>query len=292
LPPTQSNIENFNLGRAENSDFKPYSVKSVYGAFTSNLQSESLRRKFFNEIYLPSLGESDRQRSKSSLYSQFMKDITIVQPVKDFSDRFSIYALSDTPVKSVEWLRVYIDWASESTKKELISNFSKEAEMRARNIDVQIQLLREGATSKRKDTLLQLREAERIASAIGLENHQVISGSVTGEMAGTVDPRLIYLRGTKALAAEEKTLQARDSDDPFIGDLRRLQGLYDFYSSLTIKPDDVAVYRLDGVIQPPDAPIKPKKALIVVLGSIIGLGLGVILALLRQFWLRNGNKRA
>jgi chain length determinant protein (polysaccharide antigen chain regulator) len=290
LPPTQNDIEDFNLGRSESSDLKPYSVKNVYNTFINNLQSESLRRNFFNEIYLPSLSDSDRQKSQDSLYRQFLKDISIVQPVKEFPDRFAIYALSDKSEVSVEWLRSYLEKASAATKKELIKNYSKEVEMRARNIAVQIQMLRDNAASKRKDTVLQLREAERVASAIGLENHQIISGGVTGEMTGSVDPRLIYLRGTKALAAEERTLQARESDDPFIGDLRRLQGQYDFYKSLKVKAEEIAVYRLDGVIQPPDSPIKPKKVLIVVLGLVLGVGLGVVLGLIRQFWIRNRNK--
>lgn len=292
LPPTQNDIEDFNLGRSENSDLKPYSVKNVYNAFVNNLQSESLRRNFFNDIYLPSLNESDRQKSQDSLYRQFLKDLSIVQPVKEFPDRFSIYALSDKSEVAVEWLDKYLERASAATKKELIKNYSKEVEMRARNIALQIQMLRDNAANKRKDTVLQLREAERVASAIGLENHQIISGSVTGEMSGSVDPRLIYLRGTKALAAEEKTLQARESDDPFIGDLRKLQGQYDFYKTLTVKADDIAVYRLDGVIQPPDSPIKPKKLLILVLGLVLGASLGVVLGLIRQFWVRNRNKLA
>ncbi|WP_224795540.1 LPS O-antigen chain length determinant protein WzzB [Pseudomonas fluorescens] len=292
LPPTQSDIENFNLGRSESSELKPYSVKNVYSSFVSNLQSESLRRDFFKEVYLPSLGESDRQKSQDTLYRQFLKEITVIQPTKEFPDRFSVYALSNNSEMSVKWLREYIDRASVATEKEIIKNYSKEVEMRARNIAVQIQMLRDNAANKRRDTVLQLREAERVAGAIGLENHQIILGGVTGEIAGSVDPRLIYLRGTKALAAEEKTLQARESDDPFIGDLRKLQGQYDFYKALNVKAEDVAVYRVDGVIQPPDSPIKPKKALILVLGLVLGGSLGVILGLVRQFWMRNRNKIA
>lgn len=290
LPPTQNDIENFNLGRSENSELKPYSVKSVYSTFINNLQSESLRREFFNDVYLPSLSESDRQGSQDSSYGQFLKNLSIVQPVKDMPDRFSLIARAGKPDMSVEWLQEYINRASERTEKELIQNYAKEVDMRARNIAVQIQLLRDRAAKTRNDTLLQLREAERVAGAIGLENHQIISGSVTGEMSGAVDPRLIYLRGTKALAAEEKNLQARESDDPFIGDLRKLQGEYDFHKALTINMDDIAVYRLDGVVQLPDSPIKPRKSLILIFGLVLGVSVGVILGLIRQFWLRNRNR--
>ncbi|MGH8384655.1 MAG: LPS O-antigen chain length determinant protein WzzB [Pyrinomonadaceae bacterium] len=291
-PPSQSDIENLNLGRTKNSDLKPYSIKDVYDTFISNLQSESLNREFFNTVYLPSLDESDRAKSQDSLYRQFLKDIRIIQPVKEFPNRFSIVALNYSAADSADWLRQYIDSASDKTKKQLIRNFNKEVEMRARSVGAQIQTVRENAASKRKDTLLQLREAEQIADAIGLEKQLTVLGSAPREMAGEDDPRLIYLRGTKALAAEAKVLEARDSDDAYIADLRKFQGEYNFFKSLKVKAEDIAVYQLDGAIQPPDSPVKPRKALILVLGLVLGLSLGVIAGLIRQFWVRNAARRA
>lgn len=292
LPPTQNDIEDFNYGRTTESGMKPYSVKDVYSVFIRNLQSESLRNEFFNEVYLPSLDKSDRQGSQDFLYRQFSTNLTIGQPSKDFAERFSVVTLNGQPAQAAEWLRLYVDRASETTKKELIRNFSKEIKVRARNIETQIAMLRENAANTRRDTVLQLREAEKVAGAIGLENHLIVSGNVTGDMSGVIDPRLIYLRGTKALEAEVKNLQARESDDAFIADLRKLQGLHEFYKTLVVKAEDVAVYRLDGVIQPPDSPVKPRKVLILVLGLVLGLSLGVILGVMRQFWTQSKRQPA
>lgn len=284
LPPTQNDIENFNYGRTLKSGLNPYSVKDVYSVFARNLQSESLRYQFFKDVYVPSLSESDRQRSRDSLYRQFSAELTITQPNKDFAERFSVVVQGGQPVQAAEWLRLYIERAGETTKKELIKNSSKEVEVRARNIAMQIAMLRENAARARSDTVLQLNEAEKVAGAIGLQSHLVVSGSVAGDMSGVVDPRLIYLRGTKALEAEIKNLQARDSDDAFISGLRELQSQYDFYKSLEVKAGDVAVYQLDGIIQPPDSPIKPRKVLIIAFGLVLGLMLGAILSVISQFW--------
>ncbi|MHC8355024.1 Wzz/FepE/Etk N-terminal domain-containing protein [Pseudomonas sp. LB3P81] len=284
LPPTKNDIEDFNYGRTVRSGMKPYSVSDIYAVFTRNLQSESLRYKFFNEVYVPSLGKASHQRSRDSMYRQFSAELTVGQPSKEFAERYSVVALTGQPDQAAEWLRLYIEWASETTKKELIKNLSKEAEVRARNIEKQIAMLRENAAMEREDTVIQLREAEKVAGAIGLQNHLVVSGAVTGEMSGAADPRLIYLRGTKALEAEIKNLIARESDDAYIEDLRKLQTQYDFYKSIAVKVEDVAVCRLDGVIQSPDAPIKPRKALIIVLGLLLGLMLGIVLGVGRKFW--------
>lgn len=284
LPPSESEIGDLNYGRTAESELKPYSVKDVYAVFVRNLQSESLRHEFFNEVYLPSLSDSDRKIPKGALFRQFSSDLTIVQPSKEFDDRFSVAIRDRQPSEAADWLRIYVERASLTTKKELIKNISKEIKVRAHNIETQISMLRESATDSRRDTVLQLQEAEKVASAIGLKEHVTVSGTVTGEMSGATDPRLIYLRGTEALEAEVKALQERQSDDAFISDLRRLQGLHEFYNSLTVKADDVAVYRLDGVIQPPDSPIKPNKAMILMFGLVGGLFLGVFLGVIRYFW--------
>lgn len=284
LPPSQNDIEEFNYGRAAKGDMKPFEVKDIYSVFTRNLQSESLRYKFFNEVYIPSLNGSDRQRTHDSLYQQFSAELTITQPNKDFTERYSVVVQREQPAQAAEWLRLYIDRASEATKKELIKNLSKEAEVRARSVETQIAMLRENAAKVRNDAILQLHEAENVANAIGLQNHLVVSGSVAVDMSGAVDQRLIYLRGTKALEAEVKNLQARESDDAFIQGLRKLQTQYDYYKGLAVRAEGVEVYQLDGVIKAPDSPIKPRKALIVVLGLALGLILGVIIAVISQFF--------
>lgn len=283
LPPTQNDIGDLNYGRTPESGMKPYTTKDVYFDFIQNLQSESLRREFFNSIYLPSLSKSDRDRSLDGLYRQFSADLTFVQPGKDFADRFTIVAQNHRPDQVAEWLRIYVDKASDATKKQIVKDVSKEVKVRVRNIESQIGMLRENAANTRQDTVRQLREAEKVAGAIGLQNHLIVSGSVTGDMSGVVDPRLVYLRGTKALEAEVKNLQDRESDDAFITDLRRLQGLGEFYRNIKVNAEDVTVYRLDGVIEPPDSPVKPRKALILVLGLILGLIFGVALGLMREY---------
>ncbi|MCY1547895.1 G-rich domain on putative tyrosine kinase [compost metagenome] len=46
-------------------------------------------------------------------------------------------------------------------------------------------------------------------------------------------------------------------------------------------PEKVAIFRQDGAVVTPDAPIKPKKALILALGVVLGGMLGLFIALIR-----------
>jgi len=92
------------------------------------------------------------------------------------------------------------------------------------------------------------------------------------------------MRGSKALEAEIRNLQDRQSDDPFIANLRVQQSSLSFYNDLSIDPALVAVYRQDGVVELPDQPVRPKKLLIVLLGLVLGLILGGIVALIHYLY--------
>ncbi|WP_283190298.1 Wzz/FepE/Etk N-terminal domain-containing protein [Pseudomonas sp. PMCC200344] len=286
IPPTQNDIANFNYGRSKEAELSPYKVKDVYGIFVRNLQAESLRRKFYEEKYLPMLSSSEREGPQDVLYSQFSKKIVVLPPSKDAPDRYLIIAQNKDPVVAKEWVDIYIERAGERAENEMFKNVSREAEVRARNLAQQIDSLRETGKQNREDAITKLREAREVASAIKLEKPPIITGNPAVEIAGSMDGQLIYMRGTKALEAEIKNLEARVSDDPFIGRLRELQAKYSFFKELQARTRDVAVYRVDGAVELPDTPVKPKKVVITLLGLLCGLVLGCMAAVAYQIFVR------
>lgn len=280
MPPTQNDIAELNYGRGKSTELDPYSIKYVYDVFARNLQGESLRQKFFNEIYLPSLDESQRKSALDRLYERFSRELVIKGPGKDTPDRYSITVQGGDPVQATEWAKVYVARASEAAESELIKNVTAEAAVRARNLEQRIVSSRENAQRIREDRIQQLREALKIAEAIGLTNPSINSTAavdITVETGNKMD----YQRGSKALMAEVNALESRASDDAFIPDLRSLQMRYSFYRKLGIDPEVISVYRQDGSVEIPESPIKPKKAFIIVLGVVIGLVLSSLLALMR-----------
>lgn len=283
LPPTQNDIADFNYGRALNSDLPPYSVKDVYDVFARNLFSESLRQSFFDDVYLPSLPEDVRKGSHDRLYQGFAKQLIISARGKDSPDRYSIAVQSYKPSEAGNWVRAYVRNASAAAKNEMIKNVVREAQVRARNLDQQISGLRESASREREDRIKILSEALVIAKAIGLNKPIIISGKTPGELSMGVDGQTLYMRGSDALQAEIHSLESRDSDDPFIQNLRVLQVKYSFLKNLTLDPSSVSVYRQDGAVDDPDSPIKPDKLSILIKGIFLGVFLGLVLALSRHF---------
>ncbi|MBV7573761.1 chain-length determining protein [Pseudomonas sp. PDM32] len=283
LPPTQNDIADFNYGRTLNSDLPPFSVKDVYDVFTRNLFSESLRHSFFEEVYLPSLTENARKGSRDRLYQNFSKQLVISAGGKESPDRYSVAVQSYNPSEAGEWVRTYVQKAGVAAKSEMIKNVVREAQVRARNLEQQINGLRESARREREDKIKVLSEALVIAKAIGLNKPVIISGKTPGELSLGVDSQALYMRGSDTLQAEIEGLESRESDDPFIQSLRVLQVKYSFLKNLTIDSSSVSVYRQDGAVGDPDSPIKPNKLLILILGTCFGFFLGLLLALFRHF---------
>ena len=96
-----------------------------------------------------------------------------------------------------------------------------------------------------------------------------------------MDGNLMYMRGAKAIRAELHVLQNRKNDDPFIAGLRELENQLDFLAKVSVSPDGVAVFTLDSAAEAAETPIKPKQALILALGLVLGGILGVFIALIR-----------
>jgi chain length determinant protein (polysaccharide antigen chain regulator) len=280
MPPSQSDISNFNYGRMRESELAPFTIKDVYDIYTRYLQAESLRLDFFSTVYVPSLPSDEQKKSRDVLYSKFSEVLRVIPPLRESSDRFAVVVQTNNPQRAKEWVAEYVVRAGELAKNEMIKNVSIDSEVRARNLEQQISSAREKSSKARQDSIVRLSEALQIAESIGLEKPPSITVSQS-VIAGGEAGQLTYMRGSKALKAEIESLQARGSDDPFTDRLRDLQERYNFFKSLKIEPALVSVYRQDGVVELPDSPVKPNKALILVLGVIAGLMSGVAFVLLR-----------
>lgn len=282
IPPTQNDIANLNYGRVNDTELKPLTVKDVYSVFLQNLRGETLRQSFISEVMIPELNEDGRSGGKDQLQAELSKRIVVSQPTRETPDRYMVAIKSADPDQAEKWAEDYIRRAGILSKQEVIKDVSYEAEVRVRSLDRQIAELRENGRKVREDTITKLREALRVAKAIGLEKPPIISGNPAVQIAGSLDGQLIYMRGTKALEAEIENLEKRESNDPFIRGLRDLESTQVFYTSIPLSLSDVTTYRMDGAVEPVSSPIKPKIFLIIVFSIIFGAVIGTGFVLIRH----------
>ncbi|MGC7840686.1 Wzz/FepE/Etk N-terminal domain-containing protein [Pseudomonas wayambapalatensis] len=282
IPPTQNDIAQFNYGRGGSAELPLVTVKEVYISYVRNLMSESLRRQFFKDVYLPSLPEDQKKGLRSDLYRQLNASVDVVRGGRDQSDRYLITAKSEDPEVAAQWVTAYAKLAGERAKHELLSNVLSDASIKADNLQKQITGEQEGARREREDRIARLKEALRIARSVGLVKPPIISAELTAQMSGA----LTYMRGSNALEAEISSLEARASDDPFIDDLRKMEIEVGFYRTLKIDPSTVEVYQQDGDLALPDRPAGPRSVIVLAIALLLGAGVGVGVAICRQAWIK------
>lgn len=286
LPPTQSSIAGFNSGRDQDDpDLKPLTVKGIYAAFTRTVESEAFRQKFFKEVYLPSGLHDNDKTSVDKSYGVFSQQLDVSADKGDVK-RYIVSFRGPNSESSIFWAKRFVEQATESAKSELIFNSKQEISVRLYDLGKKISSLREVAQKSREDRVAQLAEALSTAEAIGLNSPQLLPNTLIA-ISGFTDDRLAYQRGSKALKAEIETLRARQSDDAFIPGLRELQAKYDDLSKVTTDRERISVNRQDGDIATSNVQKTAKNAIIVLGGVLFGLLLGLFIALIRVFVLRN-----
>ncbi|MDI2591261.1 Wzz/FepE/Etk N-terminal domain-containing protein [Pseudomonas sp. 681] len=157
-------------------------------------------------------------------------------------------------------------------------------------------------------------------SALGDSNETRQGNMIRTEVSNQQIP--LYFMGQSALEAERGTLVSRNSDDftePRVDEIQKelslltnnrqvallrqrsneelfLKGLGEIreelahLKSLHIDFDQFNLVDIDKIASPPEAPIKPKKALIVGIGLMLGLLLGLMVAMVRGITLLKEQK--
>lgn len=286
-PPSQNDIAHLNYGRGGDSELVMLTVKDVYDVYVRNLQSESLRRVFFQQTYLPTISEEARRGSQDDLYKKFYESLVIAVAAKDTPNRFVITVRSSDPQRAASWVRLYAGMAGDRAKAEVLKDIKADASVKANNLERQIKSAQLSALKQRKDQIIILREALVVAKSIDLVKPPLITGNLSTAISAGMDGALTYMRGSNALQAEIDILEQRLSDDPFINDLRERQSALEFYRSLEVDPKVVNTYRQDGAIESPDSPVKPKKLIVIILGLLAGSTLGAFFALWRWIFVRS-----
>ncbi len=265
------------------------SPETVYESFIRHVSSMALRRAVFDEHVFPSLSTGQGDDGYGTLWRRFASSVTVEIPeivldartgreqTKD--ELVTVTITGEQPAVLAEWANAYMKMAIEATQHELIQNLESALATVNKALDDQVSSLRTGALKEREQRILRLQEALLLAESIGLNKP-----SDAGNLIASYSGETAYLRGADALRSEIQLLKNRQNDDPYIPELTALSVRKALIESVSVAPHEVAVARIDEIATPPVSPIKPRKALILALGLVLGGMLGVFIALVRNMF--------
>lgn len=285
-PPSKRDIANLNKGRRDMVDRPLFTVDDVFGTYVRVLQSERLRREFFETVYVSQVVKHDVDGTMEDLYAIFNR-LLVVREIKGSSHwRFSVQIRARDPQRAADWLARYTSMAGELARDEIIRDIQADLRIRIADLEGRISSDRESATQRREDQIARLSEALSVARSIDLQQPPLVSQGLASEIFSSLNGPLNYMRGSKALEAEILNLKQRTSDDPYIASLRERQSELAFYSHLEFDPASVTVYRQDGAVRVPNRPVSPVKPMMIGGAAAFGMalaGLGVLWRRLRSW---------
>ncbi|RUM91416.1 MAG: hypothetical protein DSZ27_06410 [Thiomicrospira sp.] len=300
LPPTQEDVLPMNelsillnANANANANANTYTVKDVFDAFKTNLKSRQNLTVLFDQydliqLYKPEyeeLSEKEKIKARKEAFEEFVKNFSI-SPFNKKSelDGFSISLALPLPEQKVaKRVNELVAMAQKGTVQQLYTQISSEKETRERQLKEEIATARKVELDRRLDKLARLNEAIAITQSLNIQKPISKGPSLNINNVNRVESQNfpLYMLGSDLLMAEKKVLEARKNDDPFIENLRAWQQSLQQLENLKIDKDKFGVVRIDAVATYADK-IKPKKSLILALSGLLGLMLGIFLALIRR----------
>ena len=282
-PPRASDVASLNLGRAQ-ADLSLITASDVYDIFVRSLLAGATRRVFFDEVYRPYQLEHHPSLTRADMLAQMRNDLTVAaaDPASD-REQHSVTMRAPDPELASQWVKRYIELAEASASVDLQANIEQELSNSRVALEQRVAILRTSAKNERADRIARLREALAVADSVGIDDPQVTTGdtAASAERGDVINGNLLYKRGSKAIRAELDMLASRETDDPFIADLRDVEQEIQLLGVVTASAENVNLYRIDTEADVPDDPVWPNRPVVVALGIMIGLIFGLAAALAR-----------
>jgi len=297
-PPSQEQIMPMNavseVLKANGLTGSTSTTQSVFKSFQTTLGSRQTLKKIFEDYKLVTVFEPEidrlsgleRLKAEQKAFGKFIKDFSI-QLIDKNDVTLGISAqlsLAVTDAEVAEILNALVKQAEQDTIHHLAQQILSEKQARQRLIQQKIDGVRQIEHDRRLDRIAQLDEAIQITQHLKLTK-PVSSGPTLNinnmEDSGQNEGVALYLLGSDLLEAEKSVLEQRKNDDAFIENLRGWQEELQLLSSLKVEPSQFGVVQVDQPALFADK-VKPKKALILAVAGVLGLMLGVFIALIRR----------
>lgn len=265
-----------------------YSLK-VDGAFAeakSAVFSQEYRREYYKQ-QLEKFKASELYKDEltfSQNYQKFNEDfkVSVSNEKKDAEDFLKVSLQLTHAELATDFVNGYISYALQRRLSDIHDEIESKRFNRIDKLKLDADLLRDTYFNSKTRRKLNLEEAQQIAKAVG-QIEPVYSKS---DILGSFQPPL-YMYGLKALEAEEKAMNSREKmagglphgEEHFIAGLPKI--LFDIrkLESISVDYDKVKLAQIDEPALQPFKPIKPKKALIVILATMAGGFIGLMMAL-------------
>ena len=272
-------------------------VEQAFTAAQAALMSTEYRRDFYRlklEDIKAVKGAYNEKITPDQNFINFSKTFTVSASGKKDSQSFVKVSLESADAEfASNLLNDFVEYALSRRLNDSFEAMEAKVDGRIESLTYQADIIREGYYSDKSRRILELKEAYKIAAAVGQDNPVYRNMDLVG---GQLPP--LYMLGSKAIKSEIQTLEGRSElakklplgEDQFIKGLHKILLEIETLEKLDINLDKVKLARVDELAVVPAGPIKPRKLLILALSIVAGLFIGLFIALIVAAYKKHKNR--
>lgn len=261
-----------------------YTPDEVFNTFQNNFKARNNLWDFFikkqlYKAYLDNKVYEDIDITKA-FEKKFIKDMTLHQ---SSDNQFFINATINwkEAAEGAALLNEYSQIVKNNTAEQYADELNYKLTLEKKRDQEQIRLLRESAQRTKIYRIAELDDNINIARELGIKRWQgSIERKTSDELAGAQGSLPPYYSGYEILDAEKRSLQARKNEDPYTPGLNEKMAKLEFLNSIEIPDNRIVVARVTQQAKALPEPIKPRKIVIISIGTALGLIFGMLVAFL------------
>ena len=298
IPPEKRNAEILNIYRdVVGNQATPITERDIYDLFIKNSQSRKYQRRYFfdNKLHNEFTNSSKEESFEENFHERlkFTIETKLVSKEIRHQDFLTVAFEHSNPEHAAKWLNEYIIDVEKGTAEELAVSINRSLENSRSLLLASIESKRNLAKKNTLDRITNLEEALLIAQELGITARadsvnalQTVTISDENNSADQNNMTPLYLMGSDAISAEINSLKNRKSVDPFITGLRLLQERAESLRLTKINPSDIQSAQIDQLAIIPENRFKPKRKLIVILGTVFGFIIFLTYIFINSFVIR------
>jgi len=264
-------------------------IEPITPEFAFGFAARTMRKERTTQIWFRDVFSAENEGLGGSLGGAEFLSAKTAMVIKRPDERrgttdWGIKSFSEAPERTADLVRGYLSIVSDLSSRELKSVLAERVRLALADVDEQIAAARDLTKAKTEDRLVQLREALAIAEASGIAKPLVLSERLPKQdrLKHAAENESLYTLGSANLKSEIREINARQDNDAFIGALRDLELKKAYLQRIDLAPIPLETFLADREIVAPEVG-QPRKLLVLVVAGLLGLCLGLGLAMLKEF---------
>ncbi|PSU50900.1 LPS chain length-determining protein [Photobacterium frigidiphilum] len=252
--------------------------KTLFQRFIDAYNSPANKKKFLDSSLefkkIKTQLDTNTDEALHRLYSEWLTKITITPVDKNKNHDYDVSLQATTKESSVRLLNEYIDTVKRKVFNDALNNLQTIVNVKKNEL-------------KQQKIILEIETKNRLAMEVERSQYALAIAQAAGvskPVQGLGDEELFAINlGSDALIAKVKALKAIKNLDVIEPRLNGINAKIEMLNSLTIdRSIQFQTFKTLENVQAPIARDKPKRALIVILGALLGGMLGVAVVLIRH----------